>query len=70
MITVHVVYGNVQLVKHVEKNTNYLYCRAGNKAFKFIKLNDSDVKLFLYSNSINNDTNKLSKILKRKSLCQ
>ena len=70
MITVHTIYGDVQLVKHVEKNSNYLYCGLFNKLYKFAEVNNSELKRFLYTNYIDKNTNGLNKILKRKSLCQ
>ena len=70
MITVHALYNSVQLVKHVEKNINYLYCKMGGKSYKYAEINNRDLIIFLDSNNRDNSTNKLNKILKRKSLCQ
>ena len=68
MITVHTLYSNVQLVKHVEKNINYLYCKMGGKSYKFAEINNRDLIIFFDSHNRDNSTNKLNKILKRKEL--
>ena len=68
MITVHTIYGDVRLAKHVEKNSNYLYCELFNKLYKFAEVNDSELKKYLHTNYIDKNTNGLNKILKRKEL--
>ena len=70
MITIHIVHGSARLVKHTEKNINYLYCELFNKLYKFAEVNDSELKKYLHTNYIDKNTNGLNKILKRKSLCQ